>query len=378
MNLLKQLNSTPTSPTSVVSEDGAGGCTGAGSIAGGATMPLFATLVKRTIPKHPRIIQYSNSAVPTSKKKGKKIIGIREAFYKLSEDMQGSDTDPNFNPTEIISKLKSLENKESVDYRDTTTFGLVDSNDAIVRVTLPVDQAEGFEQDLQHYMSDRDETEKTPEIAEILFKLKDRYTIVNVEWPNVEEDAEESQELADQPGAEGGLPGAEGEGMPGAEGGELPGVGELPGAGEDTGQIQSLLTQVIDMMKSDADARKAEAQAREAEAKTRQAGAARDQAMARVKQEEQFMDMDEHTKNQKAKEKEAKRLAQLSKWKHDMAKGQDEERPAQEPQYDFLPGEEDEEYISKRSYPQVDKKDSTIRGRVDSSDIANYIMNRAK
>jgi hypothetical protein len=154
-----------------------------------------------------------------------------------------------------------------------------------------------------------------------------------------------------------------------------------PELGADTGGITDLLTQVIDMMKADADARKSEAQAREAEAKTRQAGAARDQAMARVKQEEQFLDMDEHNKNQKAKEKEAKRLAQLSKWKHDMSNGNENDRPAQEPQYDFLPGDEEEEktYNTPQSTPrQISNKGATVRGKVDPSDIAKYIMGRVK
>lgn len=376
MNLIQQLNSY--TPTPIVNEDGAGGCTGAGGIAS-ASMPLFSTIVKRTTPisTTPRVIKYSNADERKRKIKNKKILGIREAFYALSEDMEGTDNDPKFNPTEVISKLKSLENKESVDYRDTSTFGLIDSNNAVVRITIPTEQAEGFEQDIQHFLSDRDEAEKAPEIAEILFKMKDRYTIVNVEWPQVEEDAEESQELVDQQGAEGGA-----EGMPGAEG--IPGAEEPPLAGPepsgDTGQVTDLLAQVISMMTADAEARKSEAQAREAEANTRQAGAARDQAIARVKNEEQFLDMDEHNKNQKAKEKEAKRLAQLSKWKHDMAKGNDESRPAQEPQYDFVPGEEEEETLSKPQplTTQLPNKGSTIRGRVEPSDIAKYIMSRSK
>ena len=34
-----------------------------------------------------------------------------------------------------------------------------------------------------------------PEIAEILFKLKDHFDIIDVDWPNIEEDEEEKQEL---------------------------------------------------------------------------------------------------------------------------------------------------------------------------------------
>lgn len=379
MNLIKQLNAN-IKAVQPIKEDAAGGAVGAGAIAVSA-MPLLTSLVKRTLPKHPRIIKYSSGQVHNSfNQKRKKSLGLREAFYTISEDMGSSDATQNFDSSEVLSKLKSLEDKESVDYRDTATFGLVDSNGAIVRVTVPTDQSQGFEQDIQHFMTDRDESDPSPEIAEVLFKMKDRYTIINVEWPEVEEDQEESQELPDQAGAEGAdqMPGAEGDQMPGAEG-ELPGA-EAGMGGQDTGQVTDLLTQVIDMMKADAEARKAEAQAREAEAKTKQAGAAREQAMARVKQEEQFMDMDEYTKSQKTKEKEAKRLAQLAKWKHDMAKGE-EELPAQQPQYDFLPGEEENEELFRSPQqlkPQQPNKGSTVRGRVNPADVAKYIMSRAR
>ena len=170
-----------------------------------------------------------------------------------------------------------------------------------------------------------------------------------------------------------------GEALPGDElGGEAMPGDEMPVGGTDTGKVEDLLTQVIDMMKADADARKAEAQAREAEAKTKQANAAREQAMARVKQEEQFLDMDEYNKNQKAKEKEAKRLAQLAKWKHDM--DNNEELPAQEPQYDFVPGEEEEELFSRPqpSKPQTSNKTNIVRGRISPSDIAKFIVSRAR
>ena len=363
MNLIKQLNSLPP----VIKEDAAGGSTGGGSIAA-ASMPLFSTLVQRAVPKHPRIINFGSTKKPKTKKPG---VGLKEAFYSLHEDLSKPDnTDTSFDTSEVISKLKSLEDKESVDYRDTSTFGLVDGNGDIVRVSIPTDQAQGFEQDIQRFLGSRDESEQAPEIAEVLFKLKDRYTIVNVEWPQVEEDQEEGQEL--NMGDENAMPGDEmgGEAMPGDE---------IPmDSGADTGKVEDLLTQVIDMMKADADARKAEAQAREAEAKTKQANAAREQAMARVKQEEQFLDMDEYNKNQKAKEKEAKRLAQLAKWKHDM--DNNEELPAQDPQYDFVPGEEEEEVFShpQQTKPQPANKAGMIRGRVSPSDIAKFIVSRAR
>ena len=384
MNLLKTLNSLPTP----VQEDCAGGAVGGsgGAIASFGT-PLLASMVNRSIPKKPKIINFGSDYKFTKKRK-KNSLGLSEAFHML-EDFSPDRNDKDFDSSEVLSKLKSLEDKESVDYKDTVTFGLVDTNVGIVKVSIPKDQASSFEQDLQHLMGEYSEKEPTPEIAEILFNLKNHYTIVNVEWPEVEEDAEESASVLD-PEQEG-MPGEEG--MDGME--EIPGEEGMGGMEEpNTDSVTSLLTQVIDMMKTDADARKAEAQAREAEFKTRQAVAARDQAMARVKQEEQMLDMEEYNKSKKEREKEAKRLAQLAKWKHDVETGKENERPAQEPQYDFLPGHENEDYANiGRSTSGREEEESVYKqpvmhprpsgiekaaGRVSPSDIAKFIIKRVK
>ncbi len=365
-------------------EDGAGGAVGAGSIAAGA-MPLFTNMIQRSASATsiPKVIQYSKTGLPKNSQKKKTTKGklnIREAFYSISEGMGGSEGA--FDNTEVISKLKGLENKESVDYRDTSTFGLVDANGDIVRVTIPTDQAQGFEQDIQHMLGDRDESEPSPEIAEVLFDMKDRYTIITVDWPQVEEDAEEGQELqGSKAGEEGGvadLPGDD-EGM--GDAGLPPAGGTPPVGGADTTQVTDLLTQVIDMMKADAEARKSEAQAREAEANNKQAIAARDHGINRVKQEEQYLEMDQYNKAQKEKDKEAKRLAQLSKWKHDMANDKGGNRPAQEPSYDFNPGEEEEESIFNRPQslkPQQSNRPNSLQGKVSASDIAKFIANRTR
>ncbi len=381
MELINKLNNL--SPTKLDENITAGGAVGGGDIST-ASLPLFASLVKRPalIPQHPRIIKFANNQSNPKKKRNKKL-GISEAFRVL-EDLSPDRVDKNFDTSEVIAKLKSLENKESVNFDDGVTFGLVDTNGGIVKVTIPRDQSAGFEQDIQHLMGEYDESESAPEIAEILYKLKNNYTIVDVEWPEVEEDQEESASQLD-PGEEG-VPGEEG--MPGEEAGADMMGGEQPG----TESITSLLQQVIDMMKTDADARKAEAQAREAEFKTRQAVAARGQAMARVKQEEQFLDMEEYNKNKKERERESKRLAQLAKWKHDVANN-DQERPAQEPLYDFLPGEENEEYASLGGHSYAEEEERVyrtptntkaqpstkqVRGKISPSDVAKFIMSRVK
>jgi hypothetical protein len=379
MSLLKTTND------NILREDGAGGSVGGGAVAAFA-MPLFTSLVQRTTSPAPKVIKYSKR-----KKEKKNNLGIREAYYQLSENDPTVATN-SFDTTNVIAKLKSLESKEKTDAKDTTTFGLEDDNGGLVRVTIKNDQAADFEKALQAYMSDVEDDEEIPEIAEMLFDLKDRFDIVDVVWPDVVEDEEQEQGLEGQPtggdAAAGGevdlgLGGAEG--AEGAEGGldggaDLANLGGAEGS-EDAGSTKDLLTQVIDMMKADAEARKAEARAKEAEAKGREAEAMTHQANSKVKQEEQMLDMDSYYKSQKDEGKEAKRLAQLARWKHEMGdEGGDEGSSDESMSMPQRGGHEEEEIIRgpAKIAKQPPRKGSTIRGRVHPHDIAEFILGRVK
>lgn len=371
MKLLQNVNKTILNPnyippSSIIEED-------AGVEAGDVSsvqMPLFSSLIKRPISKKPQIIKFANDTKPKKPTTLNllKILGLSEALIP-------DKPDANFNLDAVLSKLKGLEDKESVDTRDVVSFGLNDSSGKIVKVSVPRDQADSFEQELEYILQYQNNKHEDLDIAEILFKLKDSYTIVDVIWPSAEEDAEEDASKLDiNPDQEGQMP-------EDGEGGEDLG---LPPAGQDmasdqTGDVTSLLTQVIDMLKADAEAKKADAQAREAEAKTRQSIAARDQAKARVSQEEQMLQMDQFNKEQKSKDTEAKKLAQLAKWKHDV-KNNKFTPSAQEPNYDFVPGDEEEELLMSptKLKKQIANKGASLRGKVSPADIAKYIMNRVK
>jgi len=152
-----------------------------------------------------------------------------------------------------------------------------------------------------------------------------------------------------------------------------------PGGADGAGEVTGLLTQVIDMMKADAEARKAEARAREAEAKTKEADSVVAQSLARVKQEEQYLDMETYNKARKDEDREAKRLAQLAKWKHSMSQGEsggmddmDDFGSTLKPNRDASP--EEEEIVR----PNNKTRTSTVRHRVAPHDIAQFIINRVK
>jgi hypothetical protein len=388
-------------------EDAAGGSVGAGAI-GMCAMPLFSTLVKRSSPVI-KVIKW-NKAKPAKKKPS---IGLKEAFDALYElDVGGSggmnmsmdgkpkaaSTDSSFDPTSIMAKLKGLETKDKEDHRNTVSFGLEDDNGGIVRVTVSSEQAEDFEKSLQAFMAQAErEDDAVPEIAEVLFKLKDRFDIIDVQWPEVHEDEEEDVSL------KGGEEGGEQAGgdinlgdEPADQSTEPPASG---GAGD--GQVKDLLVQVIDMMKADAEARKAEARAKEAEAKAKEADTIVKQTMSKVKQEEQFLDMETFNKSRKEEDRETKRLAALAKWKHQMSKeqgitdddqdvGDDTEQSLSAPQNqapDLLSpgikqgGREEEERTMRKPIPmkpQMAQQKQVIKGRVHPHDLASFILSRVK
>ncbi len=345
----------------VISEmgGGCGGATGAGAI-GGARGMLFGgantssrkkkktSMISRKVPSYESASKFTNYTRTLTKEgslnKGGilNLTKIREkgqsqlqyTMSLISEDITGA-TD--FDAADVVSKLEAAEKKAKIE-KDTECFGLKNEDGGIVQVYVRKDQAEEFEQALSQMLAgsdnNHDKENSSLEIAEVLFKLKDRYDIVDVDWGDIPEDEEQEQTMGGEAGAEG-QPGAEaggagGEnpidqeagaegGEPGAEGGEEGGMemGGEEGGGEE--QAKSALDAVIDMMKADAKAKQAEAEARAAEARAKEAEWTAKASASKVKQEEEVLDMETHEKEIQKQEKEAKRLAKLAKYRHDKA-----------------------------------------------------------
>ena len=314
----------------MIKEMAAAGSTGAHSVAGapgslfggGAIDPKKAKRQQRKMLR--RIMK-----MPTN---------MKESFSIL-EALGASSGETDFSASDVISKLDSNEKKSKAG-EDTTAFGLEDEDGNLVKVYVKTDSAEDFEKALGSMLAgeydNEDDENSALEIAEVLFKLKDKFEIVDVEWPSIEGDEEEEQEMdageeGDLEGGAGGEGGDEGDLGLDAEGGEEDlgldaeggegGEGDL-GAEEDTSEedAKSALDKVIDMMKADADAKMAEAKAREAEAKAKEAEHTAKAAQARVTQEEQVLDMETYYKDKQDQEKEAKQLAKMAKFKHDKAR----------------------------------------------------------
>lgn len=337
-----------------VSEDAAAGSTGANAIAGvrGTVGKKKTKMIRRAMPAMESASRFVNYARTITKEGTLNRGGIlnlakvrkdgqsqlQYAMSLISEDITGA-TD--FDVADVLSKLEAAEKKAKVE-KDTVTFGLENEDGGIVRVYVRKDQADEFEQALSQMLAgsdnNKDNENTSMEIAEVLFKLKDRYDIVDVDWGDIPEDEEQEQQTV---GGEGGQPGAEGqqppidgqqpgaEGQPGGEGGsenpidqaagEEGGLDSGDGMGGDEEGAKSALDSVIDLMKADAKAKQAEADARAAEARAKEAEWTAKASSIKVKQEEKILDMETHEKEIKKQEKEAKTLARLAKHQHDKA-----------------------------------------------------------
>lgn len=264
---------------------------------------------------------FGGGVIDVNKPKKKKRKMMRRSIKVMGEGIAPGSEETKFDAASVISKIDSAEKKARAN-DDTIAFGLEDEDGQMVKVYVKSDQAEDFEQALAVALAGEDENDDdentSTEIAEVIFKMKDRFEIVDVEWGTFEGDEDEEQEVDSgelDAGAEGGddLEGVEPNGTEGgAEGGEAD-----TGTGEE--DAKSALQSVIDVMKADADAKKAEAEAKEAEAKAKEAEYASQSASAKVQQEEQILDMETHNKAKADKQKESKQLAQLAKFKHETA-----------------------------------------------------------
>ena len=97
----------------------------------------------------------------------------------LGVDLGGTD----FDASDVVSRIDAA-SKKADQNEDTTAFGLEDEDGNMVKVYVRDEQAEDFEKELAALLAGEDENDdeenSSLEIAEVLFKLKDKYDIVDV------------------------------------------------------------------------------------------------------------------------------------------------------------------------------------------------------
>lgn len=309
-------------------------------------------------------------------KKKKSIKSKIKRFFGLGEAVDLND---------VSSRFKDLQTGATED--DTVTYGVEDDQGNLMKITVKSDIAKDFEDRLAQEIQKNAEFEadinkipnrNTPSMAEVLFKLKDEFEIIDVEFPSIPkntvykaagvdmrepesgvgqtdlendlgyEDDEfgmdgEGGADGEMGGMEGGddFGGASGEdefGLGGGEGDDLaspegdmggedgmtpPGeddfsddesVEDFSSSGAPTGGTEGLLSAILQMLQADAEAKKAQAEAEAEKAKALQAEYSAKAATASIAQQTELIAMEQDIAKQKEKEKEARKLADLAKF----------------------------------------------------------------
>ena len=319
-----------------LNEDASAGCTSAGSIAGnrGSIFPTRTEPMRRQIP-----------VVMPQKKKKSRLINVKKmtnpkwGFGQFLANNMGNPMSESFDYSSISSKADSVLRQTQAKKENTQLFGLEDSNGQIVKVYVDAANAKDFELALSRLM---EEEMESAEIAEILFKLKDEFNIVNVVWPKIHDDAIEEEENSKGNAEEGdelmfdddqndedaslddfGDNGSE-DNMSlddidlGDNENDNVDVNNLPAKDFSAGSESESLSNILSMLSAEAEARKAEADARKAEARAKEAEAVAKAAEAKIKAEEQVLDMEAYNKNQNKEKLETRKLAKLAKYRHEV------------------------------------------------------------
>lgn len=157
--------------------------------------------------------------------------------------------DEAFDLQDVLSRLRGIEGKNSKGAgSDNVTYGVEDDEGNIMKVTVRKDQADEFEATLGHELADIEafsvngKEGKDVSMAELLYNLKDKFDIIDVEFPKIPTDVVYNADQATYKAGADELPandevtddqanldGAAGELPPGGEG-DLGGLDGAPGA----------------------------------------------------------------------------------------------------------------------------------------------------
>jgi hypothetical protein len=344
----------------IVKEDAAGGATGAGAIAVAA--PRLGDMRKKGSLKHFLNKFYSRV--------GNKVQMRPVSMPAVKESYDLSD---------IVSRLKGVEGMQDSDTDTHVTFGVEDDQGNVMKVSVKREQAKDFEYKMARAMADEKDGslsggKSKMSLAELLYDLKDEFDIVDVEFPEIPKDVIYNADKATKaPEDQGVDPNAMGDddmdqdqdmdGDMGDDAGDMGDMGDTSdadmdgdgemdsaegdmggddmdgdmGDGSDDGDMddgmsdddsvedfdepdqnaspESLLQQVMDMLRAEAQAKTAQANAAAEEARAKQAEYTYKASQVTVSHQEELAAMQADMDKQKNKEKDAKQLANLAKFR---------------------------------------------------------------
>ena len=312
-----------------LNEDAVAGSISAGAVAG--ARGLLFTGVREITQRRKKVagvpvVKFKNPPVDLNfRTKG--IAEGRTRFIQHLLGESGGVPDAEFDSADIVSKLvQNAKIAAEIDSDNLAVFGMEGDDGSITKVYIPKQQAKDFEIALGEVLKDNPEANQE-EIAGILFDLKDRFKIVDVKWPTIQEDEEQAP-----PDATGATPAAANAdpfgdtapsttvppsdpNAPPVDPNAAPAPDSaVSGSGDSTSDT---LAAILDMLRSDAEARKADAEAKTAEANAKEAEATAKITGIKMQGEEEVLDAEAYFKQKKEEKKEAERLKMLARFRQE-------------------------------------------------------------
>lgn len=326
----------------------------------------------------------------------------------------------NYDVSDVVSRMKGLENKNMPRSSDSVTYGVEDDEGNIMKVTVKGDQAKDFENRLSMELGEI-ETDKiygyqksNISMAELLFKLKNDFEILDVEFPTIPSDVIYNQDKATY-GASDNLTNVQNSSNDGVmnndeidvnmneEGDDMSQMADSsntvnPSNELDDGDFDqenvnmddenvedfdetdsqqtgydSIFQSLIQMMTSQAEAAKAQAEAEAEKARALTAEYTAKSAQAELSQQEELARMQAELDDRKKKEKEAKKLADLAKYR--VQQGKNSTTPTFESFFTKIL--ENLEVENKETEPMIRRQMSELRMQyqilpTDDIDTQNY------
>jgi len=332
-----------------IEETAAGGSVSAHSIAvrtdGGANIPM-----QKREDSFLNFMAKFNSRLQN--KVDMKPVATKKPFSKTLKEEVSLD--------QVYSKLGGIRNQGRKDNENSQTYGVEDDDGNLMKITVKADQAEKFEValaqelgELENYkMTGRGGHGKEVSIAEVLYNLKQDFDIITVEFPEIAKDKVYNADKVTDPENVGfdeedfQKPDADNDDFSDEEefntDDENPTDGEDPLGefgdddtegdeesledgeddlgtefGEDDGEndASSLLRNIVQMLTKQAEAQAAEAEAEAEKSRALQAEYSAMAAKEEMHKQEELAKMERELDAQKSTEKDAKKLADLARYK---------------------------------------------------------------
>jgi hypothetical protein len=295
---------------------------------------------------------------PTKKRAGNFLDFMQKNNKKIANGLNMKPIKTPYNITlnenvsldQIYSKLSGIQNQSRMQDDNTETYGVEDDDGNLMKITVRGNQQEEFEAALARELAEIEEYKMTGRgsggnvsMAELLYNLKQDFDIVNVEFPEIPQDkVYNADKVSDPDELDTDLPDPE-KNVGNAETGDESELDDLEMGGneeeeekeeetedetddlkdeEDLGQDfseedddESMLKKIVNMFASEAEARRAQYEAEAEKSRAMQAKYSMMAAKGEAEKQEDIMRMEQEMEAQKKKEKEAKKMADLARFK---------------------------------------------------------------